>query len=445
MFDFIPIVSDKMVLASMSDPDMYLGGDEWLLVRPFRKETWLMVLITTTLTIAAIKFISFQRKFIKNEGFRFSKNARNIVYLTVSFFFVIILAYYEGALIMFFSSDKDEIFNDIKDAMNLYPRRKLMMREGYDIYYQHYVESGDKDYVEFWNRVKHQPRDTVFSNVDDVFERFPEGGVIIHELEGAIQSRLHHCGSKQNDHFDAYVRGRSEHHNLIVTKNSPLGPILRYGSRLLLERGLLPDYKEMLSRNYTKCASLRQRSSPSMSLQFKHFAYLFFSLLIMFVVCLFVFAGELVWKKNRKYITERHTVEDMERHWLPDRQEYGSYMKERHVFNPVFYSLQVLSAFGLNDSEEQYMKSRAIQWYANHLQIIVKTFTCELFVVRVDPNDDIRSLKEKIKDRSCIPTDLQRLVFDGKVLSDKNNFSSYNIPNNSTIYCNIELLKSHSF
>ena len=135
----------------------------------------------------------------------------------------------------------------------------------------------------------------------------------------------------------------------------------------------------------------------------------------------------------------------MERHWLPEREGYGSYTKERHVFNPVFYSLQVLSAFGLNDCEEQYIKSRAIQWYANHIQIIVRTFTSELFVVRVDPNDDIRSLKEKIKDRSCIPTDLQRLVFDGKILNDKNSFSSYNIPNNSTIYCNIELLKSHSF
>ena len=68
----------------------------------------------------------------------------------------------------------DEIFNDIKDAMNLYPRRKLMMREGYDIYFQHYVESGDKDYVEFWNRVKNNPRETVFAHVDDVFERFPK-------------------------------------------------------------------------------------------------------------------------------------------------------------------------------------------------------------------------------------------------------------------------------
>ena len=58
----------------------------------------------------------------------------------------------------------------------MYPQRKLLMREGYDIYYLSHVESGDKDYIEFWNRVQNQPKESVFSSLHDVFQRFPEKG-----------------------------------------------------------------------------------------------------------------------------------------------------------------------------------------------------------------------------------------------------------------------------
>ena len=44
MFDYIPVVTDKMVLGGMTDPK---AMDTWLFLRPFRNESWFMIGITT--------------------------------------------------------------------------------------------------------------------------------------------------------------------------------------------------------------------------------------------------------------------------------------------------------------------------------------------------------------------------------------------------------------
>ena len=104
-----------MVLASMSDPSKYLGGDNWLLARPFRKDAWIMIFLVATIMIVVIKVLSR-----KKESGRLSKKPMEITYISFSFFFLIVLSYYEGALIMFFSSDTNLPFDNIKDVMNLY-------------------------------------------------------------------------------------------------------------------------------------------------------------------------------------------------------------------------------------------------------------------------------------------------------------------------------------
>ena len=77
MFDFIPVVSERMALASMSDPNTYLGGDTALLTRPFRKETWLAIMLMIIFLMAATKLFTFELKITK-KTFDFSSKIRNI-------------------------------------------------------------------------------------------------------------------------------------------------------------------------------------------------------------------------------------------------------------------------------------------------------------------------------------------------------------------------------
>ena len=345
MFDFVPLLPEKMVLASMSDPSKYLGGDNWLLARPFRKDAWIMIFLVATIMIVVMKVLSW-----KKESGSLSKKPMEITYISFSFFFLIVLSYYEGALIMFFSSDTNLPFDDIKDVMNLYPHRKLMMRKAYDVFYLHHVQSGDKDYEQFWNRVKRNPEETVFTSVEEVFRKFPDGGVVIHESEPAIRTYLDSCGGKRKEHFDAFVKGNAEYRNLIVTKGSPLGPILRYGTRLLLERGATPSFKSSWNMNHTDCHALRNRPEPSMSMQLRHFAYLFFSLLISFLMCLIIFSGEILenyleisWTKFFPFLKPKTRV-------IEDQFEYEPNIEptSKKFRNPFLVSLYVLEAVGLN-------------------------------------------------------------------------------------------------
>jgi hypothetical protein len=442
MYDFIPVVSERMVLASMSDPSTYLGGDDWILIRPFTKNTWIVILIMSAIFLIVMKVFSFRLKFLAKK-FNFYEKARNIVYLSTSFFFVLILAYYEGALIMFFSSGTTVVFDNIKDVMNLYPHRKLMMRKGYDIYYLNYVNSGDKDYIEFWDRVKSNPEETVYADVRDVFQRFPEGGVVIHELEGAIKVYMDACGGERKDHFDVFVKGNVEYHNLIVTKNSPLAPILNYGSRLLLQRGSAADFKRSWNINYTDCISLHHRPPPSMSMQLCHFAYLFLSLAVVFFVSILVFAGEVMWNKLVRIFpslaSKPSTIEDVRN--MERGTEKGGYIR-----NPFFYSLQILDAFELKRYNGKSIgMGKMDRQLNNDCQVIIKTFTCEIFIIQTKPNDTILLLKSKIKEESGIPTDLQRLMFAGNTLENQRRICSYNICNNSIINCTIDMGKSYSF
>ena len=427
----------------MTDPNTYLGGDNWMLARPFTKDTWFMILITTVIFLTIMKLFSFL-PVIKSIDFKTSEKARNIVYLSFSFFFLLILAYYEGALIMFFSSGTSDVFGDIKDVMNLYPRQKLMMREGYDIYYLHYVKSGDKDYIDFWNRVKENPEETVYANLHEVFHRFPEGGVVIHENEGAIKVHLDACGGKREEHFDVYVRGEVEYRNLLVTKNSPLGPILNYGSRLLLQRGSTTDFKRSWNINHTNCISLRQRPSKSMSMQFRHFAYLFLFLVACFFICIFIFAGEVVWKQIIGMFPSLAPKISSE-YDVRTKDHINRARQGRYIGNPVFYSLQILDVFSFNKYREQNARMGTINPQSSSFQVIVKTFTFEMFVIQINPKDTIQVLKSKIKDESGIPTNLQRLRFSGDILENNTSLCNYNIYYNSVIDCIRETGKSYSF
>ena len=72
-------------------------------------------------------------------------------------------------------------------------------------------------------------------------------------------------------------------------------------------------------------------------------------------------------------------------------------------------------------------------------QIFIKTLQGKTITIDVKDSDKIESIKQKISIKEGIPTDQQRLVFNGKQLEDNSTIAEYNIDTESTIHLVLRL------
>ena len=124
----------------------------------------------------------------------------------------------------------------MRDAMQAYPDWKLQLQLGMQVFFIYQVEEGDPDYVKFWDRVENMPDETTFTKWDEGIRRMREDfGVILFE-EGRLKGYMKNNPDAQQGLAVFDKRGK-EFYNMIVTNNSPLGPVLKYGAQLVLEKG----------------------------------------------------------------------------------------------------------------------------------------------------------------------------------------------------------------
>ena len=67
-------------------------------------------------------------------------------------------------------------------------------------------------------------------------------------------------------------------------------------------------------------------------------------------------------------------------------------------------------------------------------QLFVKSLTGKTIIINVDPSDTIRLLKIFIQMNEGIPTDIQRLIFEGRSLEDHKTIADYDIQDESTLH-----------
>ncbi|PIK55308.1 hypothetical protein BSL78_07780 [Apostichopus japonicus] len=68
------------------------------------------------------------------------------------------------------------------------------------------------------------------------------------------------------------------------------------------------------------------------------------------------------------------------------------------------------------------------------IPVFVKTITGKTITLNVTPSDTIERVKFEIQDSEGIPTNLQGIMFAGKLLEDERLLSDYNVQNDSTVH-----------
>ena len=122
--------------------------------------------------------------------------------------------------------------------MRAYPKWKLNMRSGNELHFIQKAKEGDEDYVNFWNRVQTYPKETIFDSIDEAVQRIEGDQVVVHLADKALRQYYKANPTKVKPNAFASKDGHRIE-NMIVTLNSPLGPILSFGCRLLLEKGII--------------------------------------------------------------------------------------------------------------------------------------------------------------------------------------------------------------
>ena len=298
MFDFAYILTDREVLAAMKHT--IKKDSKALFMRPFRKNLWFSIVAAAIILLLITQAFSCSYQ-IPGLGFKSQKKYQRIIILFCWSLFMIIEIHYEGALTMFFTTETELHFESTRDVIRAYPNWKLMMRYGTDISYLPHVESGDPDYIAFWNRVIENPDESVFQGLEQFLTEHQDHPHVIREYQAKIDVNNKYGRPELQNKLKILYKDRVQYMGILITKNSPLGPILRHGTNNMFERGVL-DYLAVkwLGRGRHEDSLRDTLSSSKIVLGMDHMSLVFIGYISIFAISILFLFGEIFMKKVRR-------------------------------------------------------------------------------------------------------------------------------------------------
>ena len=117
-----------------------------------------------------------------------------------------------------------------------------MIQSGQEGLFSAFAEQGDPAYLEFWNRVKNKPEETVYDDIGEGLKQMAEKMVVIHVNE-AMLWRYFEDRPYINQQIGIVTKEKFHYGAIILTKNSPLTPIFKSGIVSYMQSGVTDRIK----------------------------------------------------------------------------------------------------------------------------------------------------------------------------------------------------------
>lgn len=285
MFDFI--MSGRTRQFVLIYIPQNTGFDRSLFTRPFKDEVWVVLGVGNVILITTY-FVSywFSRK---GKALRSLRLVKSVAWLS----YLLVIVYYGGALKMFFTAELKIPFESRKDVMNAYPDWDLKFRKGAERMFIDNAELGvDKVYEEYWNRAKNNLDDYRFKSLQDGVNSIYDDQLVIHVEYNLLKQYYKNLKNEQEIPTIIPSEGDNMNINMIVTENSPLGPILDQEFKRLCEIGIF-DIKmiEWIGRDIQKGGDSK---IPKALIQ-GQVAMIFIILLVASIIAILVLIAERVY------------------------------------------------------------------------------------------------------------------------------------------------------
>lgn len=206
--------------------------DPMLFLKPFQSSTWIMIAMTILAQFILFKLGSKVKKMDKKK----MGCSKKLVELTIYFFFVLIHAYYGGALVMFFATEPEIPFNSLEDVLQNVPPWRLQYPRFEEILFKQNALRNVPVYVKFWAQVEQDRAKYSVENVAQGLEKLHENQVALYGNKGQIIRAY-------NDNPEKYpplklFGGQKYLYYMCLTKNSPLTPYFKKITGKTIESGL---------------------------------------------------------------------------------------------------------------------------------------------------------------------------------------------------------------
>ncbi|XP_059095533.1 uncharacterized protein LOC131890241 [Tigriopus californicus] len=205
--------------------------DTTLFMRPFTNESWIAIGMTSLIIVICVVFPMSIRRLNESTGYK-------IISTSGWYFFLLLNAFYGGALTMFFANEPSVPFSTAKEAIAEYPSWIIKVREGYELSILANVSPQKPEFQVLYDRLRSSPGQYLYPRYEDAIIEARTSQVVFHTFARPFTAFL-----KQYPQFKGnlkvFAKQRPQPLGIIFPKNSPLVPIFKLGIRRMKESGLM--------------------------------------------------------------------------------------------------------------------------------------------------------------------------------------------------------------